>query len=250
MAHCRWAACPHAPVAQLDRASVYGTEGREFESLRARYKSLQLEAFSSAERRGRILSRLLSGPPAALRATEQLTRRARFSRSPRLSAPADRCAPETECRSSSTVASRIAVGTDAGVGVAWMVDDRGALFGVVAGLVGGSIALVAFGLDSAIGARERDRRMKPLAQPQRGYKVERLPRGLFRRRKSRRATNPTPKSVTPPASSKTRSSPVKGSAPDDVGPGAELLSTEEQSCGLYAWHVEFPDATRRLAPAE
>ena len=26
----------HAPVAQLDRASVYGTEGREFESLRAR----------------------------------------------------------------------------------------------------------------------------------------------------------------------------------------------------------------------
>ena len=29
----RW---PQAPVAQLDRASVYGTEGREFESLRAR----------------------------------------------------------------------------------------------------------------------------------------------------------------------------------------------------------------------
>jgi hypothetical protein len=28
-----------APVAQLDRASVYGTEGREFESLRARYES-------------------------------------------------------------------------------------------------------------------------------------------------------------------------------------------------------------------
>jgi hypothetical protein len=27
-----------APVAQLDRASVYGTEGREFESLRARSK--------------------------------------------------------------------------------------------------------------------------------------------------------------------------------------------------------------------
>jgi hypothetical protein len=26
-----------APVAQLDRASVYGTEGREFESLRARF---------------------------------------------------------------------------------------------------------------------------------------------------------------------------------------------------------------------
>ena len=30
-----------APVAQLDRASVYGTEGREFESLRARYESPQ-----------------------------------------------------------------------------------------------------------------------------------------------------------------------------------------------------------------
>src|SRR2546430_635801 len=28
----------HAPVAQLDRASVYGTEGREFESLRARLR--------------------------------------------------------------------------------------------------------------------------------------------------------------------------------------------------------------------
>jgi hypothetical protein len=28
--------CPHAPVAQLDRASVYETEGRWFESSRAR----------------------------------------------------------------------------------------------------------------------------------------------------------------------------------------------------------------------
>jgi hypothetical protein len=33
----RLLAC-NAPVAQLDRASVYGTEGREFESLRARYE--------------------------------------------------------------------------------------------------------------------------------------------------------------------------------------------------------------------
>ena len=32
-----WLRWPRAPVAQLDRASVYGTEGREFESLRARY---------------------------------------------------------------------------------------------------------------------------------------------------------------------------------------------------------------------
>ena len=30
---------PQAPVAQLDRASVYGTEGREFESLRARQET-------------------------------------------------------------------------------------------------------------------------------------------------------------------------------------------------------------------
>jgi hypothetical protein len=29
-----------APLAQLDRASVYGTEGREFESLRARGPNL------------------------------------------------------------------------------------------------------------------------------------------------------------------------------------------------------------------
>jgi hypothetical protein len=31
-----------APVAQLDRASVYGTEGREFESLRARWEALRV----------------------------------------------------------------------------------------------------------------------------------------------------------------------------------------------------------------
>ncbi len=36
-----------APVAQLDRASVYGTEGREFESLRARCRSPASGAFSS-----------------------------------------------------------------------------------------------------------------------------------------------------------------------------------------------------------
>jgi hypothetical protein len=36
-----------APVAQLDRASVYGTEGREFESLRARpLKALLKMGFS------------------------------------------------------------------------------------------------------------------------------------------------------------------------------------------------------------
>ena len=31
-----------APVAQLDRASVYGTEGHRFESCRARYRSRQI----------------------------------------------------------------------------------------------------------------------------------------------------------------------------------------------------------------
>src|SRR6201999_2750354 len=37
--------CRTAPVAQLDRASVYGTEGQRFESSRARSKSLQIETF-------------------------------------------------------------------------------------------------------------------------------------------------------------------------------------------------------------
>ena len=41
---------PLAPVAQLDRASVYGTEGREFESLRARYESPALRGFFFAPR--------------------------------------------------------------------------------------------------------------------------------------------------------------------------------------------------------
>src|SRR5207302_10341973 len=44
--------CPHfsschhdAPVAQLDRASVYGTEGWGFKSLRAHHSSLKEESF-------------------------------------------------------------------------------------------------------------------------------------------------------------------------------------------------------------
>jgi hypothetical protein len=48
--------CPHAattlggsaPLAQLDRASVYGTEGREFESLRARARMLRSRDFLPA----------------------------------------------------------------------------------------------------------------------------------------------------------------------------------------------------------
>src|SRR3954454_8966718 len=34
----RYPSPPHAPVAQLDRASVYGTEGQRFESSRARFE--------------------------------------------------------------------------------------------------------------------------------------------------------------------------------------------------------------------
>ena len=41
-----------APVAQLDRASVYGTEGREFESLRARSQKLRVcEGFAVSDQR-------------------------------------------------------------------------------------------------------------------------------------------------------------------------------------------------------
>jgi len=39
-----------APVAQLDRASVYGTEGREFESLRARCETPAQQGFFVAFR--------------------------------------------------------------------------------------------------------------------------------------------------------------------------------------------------------
>src|SRR3954468_11071440 len=44
----RYARGEHAPVAQLDRASVYGTEGHRFESCRARYKSRAQQGFSFA----------------------------------------------------------------------------------------------------------------------------------------------------------------------------------------------------------
>ena len=36
---------PQAPVAQLDRASVYGTESRRFESFRMRWSKAPLGAF-------------------------------------------------------------------------------------------------------------------------------------------------------------------------------------------------------------
>src|ERR671926_369484 len=39
---------PHAPVAQLDRASVYGTEGQRFESSRARWKDPATASLSCA----------------------------------------------------------------------------------------------------------------------------------------------------------------------------------------------------------
>ena len=54
-----------APVAQLDRASVYGTEGREFESLRARQRksctcafSTRPGQFSFSPRNGRVKPRV------------------------------------------------------------------------------------------------------------------------------------------------------------------------------------------------
>ncbi len=37
----------HAPVAQLDRASAFEAEGREFESLRARHLSLLNQALAA-----------------------------------------------------------------------------------------------------------------------------------------------------------------------------------------------------------
>ena len=44
--HTRPLAHMYAPVAQLDRASDYGSEGREFESLRARHKNKGLGDFA------------------------------------------------------------------------------------------------------------------------------------------------------------------------------------------------------------
>src|SRR4051794_24453965 len=41
-----------APVAQLDRASVYGTEGQRFESSRARFKGPAKQGLSSFSGRG------------------------------------------------------------------------------------------------------------------------------------------------------------------------------------------------------
>src|SRR4051794_30995792 len=46
----RYARSRLAPVAQLDRASVYGTEGHRFESCRARHKSPEQRAFALAAR--------------------------------------------------------------------------------------------------------------------------------------------------------------------------------------------------------
>ena len=73
----RGATSKHAPVAQLDRASVYGTEGREFESLRARYvKASKMEAFLlPAEGDGGFCLRFCTGcptPPAATRGRDPL----------------------------------------------------------------------------------------------------------------------------------------------------------------------------------
>ena len=57
------------------------------------------------------------------------------------------------------------------------------------------------------------------------------------RRESLRTTNPAPRSAPPPATSRTTSSPVKGSVAEDVV--AVVEPTEEQVCGLYPWQVEL-----------
>ena len=57
------------------------------------------------------------------------------------------------------------------------------------------------------------------------------------RRESLRTTKPAASRVPPPARSRTTSRPVNGSVP--------LLTVElgGHDCGLYAWHVELPDAS-------
>jgi hypothetical protein len=63
MAGLDWPAQAPAPVAQLDRASVYGTEGHRFESCRARFVSQRImricRAFVSSQRRCLSVARKL-----------------------------------------------------------------------------------------------------------------------------------------------------------------------------------------------
>ena len=87
--------CPHAPVAQLDRASVYETEGHRFESCRARYPPASLPA--NAARAGKAAR---SRP--ARRPVEQEERRfvEEHPRSRELfeRGRGSRCSPACRCR--------------------------------------------------------------------------------------------------------------------------------------------------------
>src|SRR3954462_1148685 len=58
----RLSAAAQAPVAQLDRASVYGTEGQRFESSRARYEPAANGGFSRLRIRKRRLTESRKGP--------------------------------------------------------------------------------------------------------------------------------------------------------------------------------------------
>src|SRR3954454_15956856 len=61
-----FARAPHrrasAPVAQLDRASVYGTEGQRFESSRARFESPTYRGVFFVPREGLQIGRTPYGP--------------------------------------------------------------------------------------------------------------------------------------------------------------------------------------------
>jgi hypothetical protein len=63
---------PLAPVAQLDRASVYGTEGRGFEFLRAHCETPACRGFSCEARRGTLPGMVRSNATFADAAAEFL----------------------------------------------------------------------------------------------------------------------------------------------------------------------------------
>ena len=61
---------PRAPLAQLDRASGYEPEGREFESLRARHFRLVFRLRSPQPEQRKALHRVYREPDSAYRATQ------------------------------------------------------------------------------------------------------------------------------------------------------------------------------------
>src|SRR4051794_15520833 len=63
----RLSAAAQAPVAQLDRASVYGTEGQRFESSRARYEPAGNGGFSHSRIRNELVTKSQKGPEVCIR---------------------------------------------------------------------------------------------------------------------------------------------------------------------------------------